>query len=78
MKKKIKNDILLKNTVKKEVIKMKLSPPTKVVLWISIIAGVVGFVFSLGVVDGVSTVVGAIVQLCALAQLVLGCMLKGF
>ena len=57
---------------------MKLSPPTKVVLWIAIVVGVLGFVFSLGVVGGVSTVVGAIVQLCALVLLALGCMLKGF
>lgn len=56
---------------------MKLSPPTKVVLWIAIIVGVLGFVFSLGVVGGVDAKVGAIVQFCALALLSLGCMLKG-
>ncbi|MDO4566257.1 MAG: hypothetical protein Q4B42_02900 [Oscillospiraceae bacterium] len=56
---------------------MRLTPPTKAVLWISIIAGLLGLLFVLGVVPGVSAAVGGIVEFCALALLALACMIKG-
>lgn len=55
---------------------MRLSAPTKPVFWLSILLGVVGFVFSLGIA-GIPAIVGPIIQLCALAILALACLLKG-
>ncbi|MEG0750528.1 MAG: hypothetical protein RR998_00290 [Oscillospiraceae bacterium] len=56
---------------------MRLSAPTKAVYWLSVVSAVLGFVFALGVVPGVTTIVGAIVMLAAFVLLAVGCAVKG-
>lgn len=56
--------------------KLKLSAPTRPVFLIAVVGGLLGFIFSLGVLGGASPVIGALVQLAALVLLALGCLIK--
>ncbi len=56
---------------------MKISAPTKPVFIIAVVTAIIGFIVALGVIPGLTAVVGTIIVFAAFALLAIACVVKG-